>query len=369
MEINVSKGQGITQAIAANLGLDKNDCKKVKLSTWQSIMTLVDEANTKSLNNNGQAIFTGGNDVKSIGNKSSWKSNFHVNPGDVMHIEDSIYDKIKQLLGVKVESAPNKENIAGADIPAESASSAAKSSESSVAVKSSADEKTDETKSAQQPQQPAKAEQTETSEQTAPVQPVQSEKVKKGESINQKFAEMSNFDENGKIKDISLNITGDDWRKLAGKKDKTDAEKKQLDTEYKSSVKDTGAAYTAFLDTEYGNGDGVLNKDEYYAYEDASVPDELRDDDESMAQIKEMSEIGFNHLDLNKDGVIDKEEIASYIHAMDFGTEEGKSNGLNGKISAYDFMVNSLALSKAETSMLDKKLAYAYKALFGKKAA
>ena len=54
---------------------------------------------------------------------------------------------------------------------------------------------------------------------------------------------------------------------------------------------------------------------------------------------------------------------------MDFGTEEGKSNGLNGKISAYDFMVNSLALSKKEKSKLDEKLAYAYNALFGKKVA
>ena len=59
--------------------------------------------------------------------------------------------------------------------------------------------------------------------------------------------------------------------------------------------------------------------------------------------------------------------MSSYLYAIDFGTEEGKSNGSNGKISAYDFMSNSIALGKSEKNMIDQKLAYTYNALFGKK--
>ena len=105
------------------------------------------------------------------------------------------------------------------------------------------------------------------------------------------------------------------------------------------------------------------------SYRGICVPEELKSDEEAMAQVKEITETGFNRLDLNKDGQIDYEELSAYIHAMDFGTEDGKSNGLNGKISAYDFMVNSLSLAKSEKSKLDEKLAYAYKALFGKNVA
>ena len=329
MEISVSKGQGITQAIASNLGLNKDDCKGIKLSTWQSVMTLVDEANTKRLENNQSSIFTGGNDVSSIGDRSSWKSNFQVNTGDVMQIDDSIFAKIKQLLTGKAEAPAETE------APAEAA-------EETQAAEVSAQGKVNE---------------------------VESEDGKRGREIDKKFKEMGEFGEDGKVKDISLDITGDEWRALAGKKNKTAEEKQQLDTQYKSAVKNAGFAYHAFIDEKFGNNDGVIDEAEYTAFEDEAVPDELRNDEEAMAQIKEMSHIAFNRLDLNKDGKIDYEEISVYLHAMDFGTEDGKSNGLNGKISAYDFMVNSLALSKKEKSSLDDKLKYAYNALFGKKAA
>lgn len=317
MEINVVKGQGITQAIAANLGLDKDDCKGIKLSTWQSVMTLVDEANTKRIQNNQSSIFTGGNDVKSIGDSASWKSNFKVNAGDVMHIEDSIFDKIRQLL----------------------------------TGKSTAEVAQESTQATQQTEE------------------VESEEFIQGQKISDKFKEMSDFDENGNVKNISLEITNDEWRQLASKKDKTEAEKQQLDTEYKQAVHNTGFAYHAYIDKAFGDNNGLIDAKEYEAFEYEGIPEELKADEEVMQQIKEMNNIAFNRLDLNKDGQIDYQELSAYIYAMDFGTEDGKSNGLNGKISAFDFMTNSLALSKAEKSKLDEKLVYAYNALFGKKVA
>ena len=134
-------------------------------------------------------------------------------------------------------------------------------------------------------------------------------------------------------------------------------------------MKNTGFAYHAYIDKAFGDNNGLIDAEEYEAFEYEGIPEELKADEEVMQQIKEMNNIAFNRLDLNKDGQIDYQELSAYIHAMDFGTEDGKSNGLNGKISAFDFMTNSLALSKAEKSKLDEKLAYAYNALFGKKVA
>lgn len=342
MEIKVTSGQGITQAIASNLGLSKDDCKKINLSTWQSVMTLVDEANTKRVNNNESSIFTGGNDVKSIGDKSTWKSNFMVHNGQVLQIEDSVFDKIKSLLGV-----------AGAKDTAE-AKASEKSAETGETTASVQDKKSVE------PQKSSEAGTTEK---------VQSESVKKGEEIHNKFKEMGEFDENGNVKKVELEIVGDDWRELAGKKDKTADEVKQLDTQYINAMKAAGSAYTDFIDSKFGNGDGVLEKSEYFAFEEDGVPEELKSDEEAMKEVNQMKENEFRHLDLNKDGKLDKDEISAYFNALDFGTEEGQSNGMNGKISAYDFMVNSLDLSKEKLGSLKQKLAYAYEKLTGKKPA
>lgn len=48
-DITVQRGQGVTQAIASNLGLSTNDCKNIKLSIWQQVMTLVDKNNSQAL--------------------------------------------------------------------------------------------------------------------------------------------------------------------------------------------------------------------------------------------------------------------------------------------------------------------------------
>lgn len=369
MEISISKGQGITQAIAANLGLNKDDCRSIKLSTWQSVMTLVDEANTKRLQNNQSSIFTGGNDVSSIGDSSTWHSNFHVNAGDVMQIEDSIFNKIKALL-MPVSADEQKETVQDSET---SAPEDADTQEQTESQQPAAVQSEEQSEGVEETVVPAPQEKASAAEQTEDVKTAElqaeSEDYKLGEKLDTMFKEMGEFDENGKVKDISVDITDNGWRQLAGKKDKTDADKKQLDTDYKESVKRLGLAYHTFIDKKYGDNNGLISKDEYTAYENAGVPEELKSDEEAMAQVKEITETGFNRLDLNKDGQIDYEELSAYIHAMDFGTEDGKSNGLNGKISAYDFMVNSLALSKKEKSKLDEKLAYAYNALFGKKVA
>lgn len=100
-DITVQRGQGVTQAIADNLGLSKSDCRKINLSIWQEVMTLVDRNNSQALKNNQPPTFTGTNDVHKIGNKSSYHTNFVVHEGQQMQIDDTIWGKIKHLLTSK----------------------------------------------------------------------------------------------------------------------------------------------------------------------------------------------------------------------------------------------------------------------------
>ena len=334
VNISVGNGQGITQAIASNLGLSGDDCKKVKLSTWTQIMGLVNQNNQQNISEKKESIFTGGNDVNKINDRASWKTDFKVSPNQQMQFDESIWSKIKELLtGKPQETKPATASETIQQTPA--AGDTTQVSAQSV-------------------------------QQSAPTQEIASaDPVKQGEALDKTFKSMSNPDSPTLINaDVEVQITDDNWRALAGKKDKTEAEKQQLDAQYKNNIKNLGNAYTTYIDKTFGNGDGVLSEEEYTAFERADMPDGLKGDSEA----EQLPKNAFKHLDLNKDGSIDKEEMSAYLHALDFGTEDGKSNGLNGKISAYDFMSNSIALGKPEKDlMIDKKMAYTYNALFGKK--
>lgn len=107
-DITVQRGQGVTQAIASNLGLSTNDCKNIKLSIWQQVMTLVDKNNSQALKNNQSPIFTGTNDVSKISDKSTYQANFLVLEGQTMNIDDGIFAKIKQLLTGNATAIPQQ---------------------------------------------------------------------------------------------------------------------------------------------------------------------------------------------------------------------------------------------------------------------
>ena len=96
-QINIGQGQGITQAIASHLGMSKDDCKKVGLAQWQQVMSLVDQNNTQNKTNKEQSIFSGGNNVKNLGNSANWKTDFVVQQGTV-EIQQSLWDKIVAIL-------------------------------------------------------------------------------------------------------------------------------------------------------------------------------------------------------------------------------------------------------------------------------
>ena len=113
VSINIGAGQGITQAIATKLDIKGQDLKKISLSTWQNVMTEVNNAQSQIDKHNAanpsdkqKSIFTGGRDVNTINQKSNWQNNFVVQQGSV-EINESSWNKIVQLLtGKKADVAP-----------------------------------------------------------------------------------------------------------------------------------------------------------------------------------------------------------------------------------------------------------------------
>ena len=140
----------------------------------------------------------------------------------------------------------------------------------------------------------------------------------------------------------SFDVLPDSWRELAAKKDKTEAELKQMAREYQEGFTNLGDEYVRYLDANFGNGDGVLTESEYAAYEIDDAPDEMKN------EANELAHNAFSHLDLNKDNKIDKKEMASLFSMFDMsvGLMGDKAGGINGKIKAVDFASYSMNLSK-----------------------
>lgn len=115
VSINIGAGQGITQAIATKLGIKGQDLKKISLSTWQNVMTEVNNAQSQIDKHNAanpsdkqKSIFTGGRDVNTINQKSAWQNNFFVQQGSV-EINESSWNKIVQLLTGKKADVTSKD--------------------------------------------------------------------------------------------------------------------------------------------------------------------------------------------------------------------------------------------------------------------
>lgn len=93
VQINVGSGQGITQAIKSKIENDGGQIKNSNLSVWQQVLTEV-----KTAQNNGAQIYTGGDDVENLNNRSNWKTDFKVVAGQVIELAQNVWDKIVQLL-------------------------------------------------------------------------------------------------------------------------------------------------------------------------------------------------------------------------------------------------------------------------------
>lgn len=114
VSINIGAGQGITQAIRDAIGA--KNIKNKDLSSWQKVMAEVnnaqnkiDQHNASNPNDKHKSIFTGGNNVNEIGDKTKYTKNFVVQQGTI-EIDDSTWNKIVNLLTGKTPEAKPTED-------------------------------------------------------------------------------------------------------------------------------------------------------------------------------------------------------------------------------------------------------------------
>ncbi len=305
-QINIGQGQGITQAIASHLGMSKDDCKKVGLAQWQQVMSLVDQNNTQNKTNKEQSIFSGGNNVKNLGNSANWKTDFVVQQGTV-EIQQSLWDKIVAILK-----------------PSAAAPSAPTQSEAPVEV----------------PETP-KAGQT--------------AELDAFKGMEAKAREMT-FEEalNDSTPENGVSMVNDEWREMANRGDAATGEK------YQELVKKFGLNYTRQLDEKYGNGDGTLTYEEFEKHQSEDITPDA--DADVRAAMKEAIKNAFERLDLNDDNKLDSKEITTLLAAMDYD----KDNNVNGRITINDFFRTSIQLGEGDRQFLDDLLEYNYNSFFGK---
>lgn len=114
VSINIGAGQGVTQAIRDAIGA--KNIKNKDLSSWQKVMAEVNNAQNKIDQHNAsnpddkqKSIFTGGNNVNEIGDKTKYTKNFVVQQGTI-EIDDSTWSKIVQLLTGKAPEVKPQED-------------------------------------------------------------------------------------------------------------------------------------------------------------------------------------------------------------------------------------------------------------------
>lgn len=94
VQIKIANGQGITQAIKAQITSSGGQISNNNLSVWQQVMTKVKTANNSATT----PFYTGGDNVDNLNNRQSWQTDFKVMAGQTFEIADNVWNEIKSLL-------------------------------------------------------------------------------------------------------------------------------------------------------------------------------------------------------------------------------------------------------------------------------
>lgn len=110
INITIGNGQGITQAIKAQIQASGgNISNNIDASIWSKVMDEVKTANSQQSDN--QKFYSGGADSTKIGNRNSWKKDFVVTKGQVITLNQTVWNKIEELLtGKTPEEKPPVED-------------------------------------------------------------------------------------------------------------------------------------------------------------------------------------------------------------------------------------------------------------------
>lgn len=100
MEITVNSGESLTLAIKKAL-ITRENAKESSFngSIWNKILDIVDKQNQENINSNKEALYKGG----SVRKPANWQKNYKVFAGQKLEFSDESWDKIKEIVGLKVE--------------------------------------------------------------------------------------------------------------------------------------------------------------------------------------------------------------------------------------------------------------------------
>ena len=170
-----------------------------------------------------------------------------------------------------------------------------------------------------------------------------------------------------KIFNKTFEVLPDAYRQLANKKDKTPEEIQKMKDMYKNGFVNFGESYIKHIDEKYGNNDGKMTENEFVQ----SQLDESMTDILSLDEQKEMACNIFSHVDINKDGKVDKKEVASMMSMFDMslGLNGDKAGKIDGKIKVADYNGRALNLVKPSTeeggAAMESQMEIMYNFLFG----
>lgn len=132
VQINVSNGQGITQAIKAKVQADGGTISNNTLSVWQQVMTEV-----KTAQESGSQIYTDGDDIEKLNDSANWQTDFKVMANQVIELAQDVWNKIVQLL---TGQAAQPETVAEQPVVEQVVQEVVEESEDEIEVEAPSDE-------------------------------------------------------------------------------------------------------------------------------------------------------------------------------------------------------------------------------------
>lgn len=106
-KFKIQSGQGLSQAIAGELGLSKAQCKQMGVSVWAEVMAKAQEQNNENKANNLNTIYSGGDDVNGEIN-----SNFIIHENQEISFSQKIWNEIiaivNKALGKEIAPVNNE---------------------------------------------------------------------------------------------------------------------------------------------------------------------------------------------------------------------------------------------------------------------
>lgn len=173
--------------------------------------------------------------------------------------------------------------------------------------------------------------------------------LRTGEIANNLFNRMMNG------QDVKISVISDDISALMNKTNRTPEETQQMMSALSSGFQKLGGSMTKFISAKYGDGSETISKETFMKFQNEGLSD---------AQIKEMETSNnniFNRLDHDGDGVISEKEMSAFYYAMDFN----EKNQANGAIDSTSYYANMYILDQSGENIMDKKIDYAYKTMYG----